>query len=158
MTKFVYRYRDINRVGDGASQLYVERRIVVKETPCFVYHIPLPYGWVEGEELNERTVAFSLKTKGFFRARRTRKGAHRSSWRLDKKVAMADWVSRKAYQLSRLRLTIERVESLLDTCVREGVIVPQAGNLSPLDRVVLWPDVVDGPVTPEASEYNWQEY
>lgn len=158
MNRYVYRYHDTNRMGDGASTLQVQRRIIVKETPCYLYHMPLPYNYVEGEPLDDRTIAFGLETKGYFRARKTRKDAHRTAWRLDQKQALADWVSRKNYQLSRLRLTLERVENLIDVAVRDGVILPQTGDLSPLDRVVTAPDFMDGDVTDEASLYNWQEY
>lgn len=158
MHRYVYRYRDTNRVGDGSAELYVQRRLVIKETDHHVYHIPLPWDWDKNQVVDLDLVSFCLKTKGFNRARKSKKDAHRSAWRLDQKVALADWLSRKSYQLSRLRLTLERVENLLDTCIREGVTVPQTGMLSPRDRVISAPDIVFGAITPEAENYNWQEY
>ncbi|QHJ80207.1 MAG: hypothetical protein [Bacteriophage sp.] len=158
MAKYVYRYRDTNRVGDGASLLYVERRVVIKETDHFVYHAPLPYDWDKNPTMDDSMIAFCLKTKGWNRARRTKKDANRSAWRLDQKVALADWLARKAHHVSRMRLALERVESLIDTCIREGVIVPETGGLSPYKRVIEAPDTIDGPITPEAESYNWMEY
>ncbi|QYA57181.1 hypothetical protein [Escherichia phage KW1E_UTAR] len=155
---YVYRYRDWNRGGDGASALFAERRVVIKETEHFVYHISLPWDWDKNPVVDQGLIDHCLKTKGWNRARKTKKDAHVSAWRLDQKVAMADWVRRKGYQLSRLRLAIERVEDLQDTLIRHGVILPQTGHMTPEERVISAPNTVVGGVTPEAENYNWQEY
>nr|DAZ70763.1 MAG TPA: hypothetical protein [Caudoviricetes sp.] len=155
---YVYRYRDWNRGGDGAASLFVERRVVIKETEHFVYHISLPWDWDKNPVVDQELIDHCLKTKGWNRARKTKKDAHISAWRLDQKVAMADWVRRKHYQLARLQLAIERVKDLLDVCVRGGVILPHTGRLTPIERVIEAPDLIEGNVTPEAENYDWREY
>lgn len=156
--RYVYRYRDWNRPGDGASCLFVERRVVVKETDQYVYHIALPWNWKENPVVEPELLAFCMKTKGYHRAKKTKKDAHVSAWRLDQKVAMADWLRRKSYQLSRLQLAIERVKDLINAGIMEGVFLPQTGMMTPIERVISAPDVFDGNVTPEAEQYDWREY
>lgn len=161
MNRFVYRYRDVNRVGDGAPEFYVQRRIVVKETPCFVYHIPLPWDFDKNPIIDEKLISFCMKTKGHMRARRSRKDANISAWRLDQREAMADWVVRKGWQVSRLRLALERVEALLEEAIKEGVILPQKVHdkyMTPQERVITAPDIFFAPPTPETENYCWKEY
>lgn len=155
---YVYRYRDLNRAGDGASSLLVERRVVIKETEHFVYHISLPWDWDKNPVVDQGLIDHCLKTKGWNRARKTKKDAHVSAWRLDQKVAMADWIRRKGYQLARLQLAMERVKDLLDVLVRHGVILPDTGRLTPIERVIDAPDLIEGNVTHEAENYDWREY
>ncbi|RTA29725.1 hypothetical protein [Klebsiella pneumoniae] len=43
--QYVYRYNDVNRVGDGHAQVQLLRRVVIKETEHYVWSVPEPFGW-----------------------------------------------------------------------------------------------------------------
>lgn len=155
---FVYRYRDINQVNTGAAELYLERRAVIKETEHYVYHVHLPFDFKDGDELEP--VEWYFKNQGYYRARKSKKDAHRSAWRLEKQKALADWFIRKEYQLSRMRLVMERIELIKEAAMMEGIIVPNVKD-SPrpvYDRLTCAPDSIVGACGPEADNYNWMEW
>lgn len=111
MGKCVYRYNDYNREGDGVAEIVLCRRLVIKETACYLWHIHPPMG-EDPETFNREADYTHCVKKPWYKGQvvKTRKGAHRSAWAETPEKALSQWRARKAFQLKRLRLQLERVE------------------------------------------------
>lgn len=160
--QYVYRYNDVNRVGDGHAQVELLRRVVIKETEHYVWSVPEPMMWRGVREpLNDINWYWEKWQKGTtYYPKKTKKNADRSAWHVTKEQAMAAWYVRKGYQLARLRLMLERVELCMKGVKEQGIIEPVSmSNISPLtERIKQTPDFIECGAGPVLSEYCWQEY
>lgn len=160
--QYVYRYNDVNRVGDGHAQIELLRRVVIKETEHYVWSVPEPMMWRGVREpLNDINWYWEKWQKGTtYYPKKTKKNADRSAWHVTKEQALAAWYVRKGYQLARLRLMLERVELCMKGVKEQGIIEPVSmSNISPLTkRIKQTPDFIECGAGPVLSEYCWQEY
>lgn len=159
--QYVYRYNDINRVGDGHAQIELLRRVIIKETEHYVWSVPEPLPWngVPGV-LGNLAYYWSHPKQSNYYPKKTKKNAARSAWHITKEQAMEAWYVRKQHQLTRLRLALERVELCMKGVKEQGVLSPGQhlmGEYFPL-RVRKTPDTVECGDGPVQSEYCWQEY
>lgn len=159
--QYVYRYNDVNRVGDGHAQVKLLRRVVIKETEHYVWSVPEPLPWngVPGV-LGNLAYYWSHPKHSYYYPKKTKKNADRSAWHITKEQAMKAWFIRKQHQLARLRLALERVELCVEGVKAQGVLSPGQhlmGEYFPL-RVRKTPDTVECGAGPVQSEYCWQEY
>lgn len=160
--QYVYRYNDINRVGDGHAQVELLRRVIIKETEHYVWSVPEPMMWRGVREpLNDIDWYWQKWQKGTtYYPKKTKKNADRSAWHVTKEQALAAWYVRKGYQLARLRLMLERVELCMKGVKSQGVLVPASYDTArgyvPL-KVKQTPDTVECGPGPVLSEYNWME-
>lgn len=156
--QYVYRYNDVNRVGDGHAQVELLRRVIIKETEHYVWSVPEPFGW--NGVLCNLAYYWSHPKRSYYYPKKTKKNADRSAWHITKEQAMKAWFIRKQHQLARLRLALERVELCVEGVKAQGVLVPgsydTARGYVPL-RVKETPDTVDCGTGPVLSEYNWME-
>ena len=158
--QYVYRYNDINRVGDGHAQVELLRRVIIKETEYYVWSVPEPLPWnsVPGVLCN-LAYYWSHPKRSYYYPKKTKKNADRSAWHITKEQAMKAWFIRKQHQLARLRLALERVELCVEGVKSQGVLIPGSfvmGEYFPL-RVHKTPDTVECGSGPVLSEYNWME-
>lgn len=164
MIKHVYRYDDRNLVGDGAAGLVLTRRAVVKETDCYVYHVPANEDvtpWLKPENLGKNG-HFGLYKRSYYYPLKTRKGAERSKYHCTKEEALTAYLIRKSHQVARLKLTLERIQLIDSALLRDGFYMPNVGEsfLPIRDRIVKAPrdGEVNGGIGPESENYNWMEY
>lgn len=159
--QYVYRYNDVNRVGDGHAQVELLRRVVIKETEHYVWSVPEPLPWngVPGV-LGNLAYYWSHPKQSNYYPKKIKKNADRSAWHVTKEQALAAWYVRKGYQLARLRLMLERVELCMKGIKEQGIIEPvNMSNTSPLtERIKQTPDFIECGAGPVLSEYCWQEY
>ena len=166
MIKHVYRYDDRNLVGDGAAGLVLTSRAVVKETDCYVYHVPANEdgtAWLTGEDFIRTDKGhFELSKLSYYYPRKTRKGAERSKYHCTKEEALTAYLIRKSHQVARLSLALERIKLIDEALIRDGYYVPNvAGEFRLIrDRIVKAPcnGEVNGGVGSESENYNWTEY
>lgn len=146
MAKCVYRYNDWNRTGDGHAEIVLTKRIVIKETACFMWHIYSPYGIdPETYEPNDQEKALATKSHWKGQVIKSRKDAERSAWNETPEKALDSWRRRKGYQLKRLEIALERVQ----LCIKAH------------DANSPWnvtPKVIDAGSGPVLEQYNWGEY
>lgn len=139
--QYVYRYNDINRVGDGHAEVVLLRRVIL-------------WNLLNGILNNTNSV---MTTR-----RKQKKNAARSAWHVTKEQAMEAWFIRKQHQLSRLKLALERVELCVEGVKAQGVLIPsgydEVGDPWQPLRVKQTPDTVECGAGPVLSEYNWTEY
>ena len=159
--QYVYRYNDINRVGDGHAEVVLLRRVIIKETECYVWSVPEPITW-NGVREPMAPVEWYFRQPKYSRnhPKKTKKNAARSAWHVTKEQAMEAWYIRKQHQLARLKLALERVELCMKGVKEQGVLSPGQhlmGEYFPL-RVRKTPDSVECGAGPVQSEYCWQEY
>lgn len=160
--QYVYRYNDINRVGDGHAEVVLLRRVIIKETEHYVWSVPEPITW-NGVREPMAPADWYFRQPKYSRnhPKKTKKNAARSAWHVTKEQAMEAWYIRKQHQLARLKLALERVELCMKGVKEQGVLSPgsydTARGYVPL-RVKQTPDTVDCGAGPVLSEYNWQEY
>ena len=161
--QYVYRYNDVNRIGDGHAQVELLRRVIIKETEHYVWSVPEPMMWRGVREpLNDINWYWEKWQKGTtYYPKKTKKNADRSAWHISKEQAMAAWYIRKQHQLARLRLALERVELCVEGVKAQGVLIPSGYDKvgdpwQPL-RVKQTPDTVECGAGPVLSEYNWTE-
>lgn len=157
--QYVYRYNDVNRVGDGHAQVELLRRVVIKETEHYVWSVPESFGW--NGVLGDLAYYLSYPKRSYYYPKKTKKNADRSAWHVSKEQAMAAWYIRKQHQLARLRLALERVELCVEGVKAQGVLIPSGYDKvgdpwQPL-RVKQTPDTVECGAGPVLSEYNWTE-
>lgn len=157
--QYVYRYNDVNRVGDGHAQVKLLRRVVIKETEHYVWSVPEPIMWRGVREpLND--IDWSHPKRSYYYPKKTKKNADRSAWHITKEQAMKAWFIRKQHQLARLRLALERVELCVEGVKAQGVLVPSgydtARGYVPL-KVKQTPLTVECGAGPVLSEYSWVE-
>ena len=164
MIKHVYRYDDRNLPGDGAAGLVLTRRAVIKETDCYVYHVPVGddgFPWLHSQELKGGD-HFSLNKRSYYYPHKTLKGAERSKYHCTKDEALTVYLIRKSHQVARLSLALERIKLIDEALIRDGYYVPNvADEFRPIrDRIVKAPcnGEVNGGVGPESENYNWTEY
>lgn len=160
--QYVYRYNDVNRVGDGHAQVELLRRVIIKETEHYVWSVPEPLPWngVPGV-LGNLAYYWSHPKHSSYYPKKTKKNADRSAWHVTKEQAMAAWFIRKQHQLSRLKLALERVELCVEGVKAQGILIPSGYDKvgdpwQPL-RVKQTPDTVECGAGPVLSEYNWTE-
>lgn len=164
MIKHVYRYDDRNLPGDGAAGLVLTRRAVIKETDCYVYHVPVGDGgfpWLHSQELKGGD-HFSLNKRSYYYPHKTRKSSYRSKYHCTKEEALTAYLIRKSHQVARLSLALERIKLIDEALISDGCYVPNvADEFRPIrDRIVKAPcnGEVNGEVGPESENYNWTEY
>ena len=164
MIKHVYRYDDRNLVGDGAAGLVLTRRAVVKETDCYVYHVPANEDgtpWLKPENLKNGD-HFALPGSNHYYPVKTRKGAERSKYHCTKEEALTAYIIRKSHQVARLSLALERIKLIDEALIRDGYYVPNvADEFRPIrERIVKAPcnGEVNGGIGPESENYVWTEY
>lgn len=159
--QYVYRYNDINRVGDGHAQVELLRRVIIKETEHYVWSVPeSAWNGVPGVLYN-LAYYWSHPKRSYYYPKKTKKNADRSAWHITKEQAMKAWFIRKQHQLARLRLALERVELCVEGVKAQGVLVPASYDTArgyvPL-KVKQTPDVVECGSGQVLSEYSWVEY
>lgn len=157
--QYVYRYNDVNRVGDGHAQVELLRRVVIKETEHYVWSVP-ESAW--NDALGNLAYYWSHPKRSYYYPKKTKKNADRSAWHITKEQAMKAWFIRKQHQLARLRLALERVELCVEGVKAQGVLSPSGydkvgDQWQPL-RVHKIPDTVECGSGPVLSEYSWVEY
>ena len=165
MIKHVYRYDDRNLTGDGAAGLVLTRRAVVKETDCYVYHVPAGEDgtpWLTGKDFRTDKGHFELSKCSYYYPRKTRKGACSSKYHCTKEEALTAYLIRKSHQVARLSLALERIRLIDEALIRDGFYVPNVGeSMLPIrERIVKAPlnGEVNGGIGPESENYNWTEY
>ena len=162
--QYVYRYNDVNRVGDGHAQVELLRRVIIKETEHYVWSVPEPTMWNGVREplkdIEWYWQKWQSKHRTGYYPKKTKKNADRSAWHITKEQAMAAWYIRKQHQLSRLKLALERVELCVEGVKAQGILKPGSYDTVrgyvPL-RVKQTPDTVECGAGPVLSEYNWME-
>lgn len=156
--QYVYRYNDVNRVGDGHAQVELLRRVVIKETEHYVWSVP-ESAW--NDALSDLAYYWSHPKRSYYYPKKTKKNADRSAWHITKEQAMKAWFIRKQHQLARLRLALERVELCVEGVKAQGVLVPagydKVGDPWQPLRVKQTPDKVECGAGPVLSEYSWVE-
>lgn len=156
--QYVYRYNDVNRVGDGHAQVQLLRRVVIKETEHYVWSVPESFGW--NDALSDLAYYWSHPKRSYYYPKKTKKNADRSAWHITKEQAMKAWFIRKQHQLARLRLALERVELCVEGVKAQGVLSPSgydtARGYVPL-KVKQTPLTVECGAGPVLSEYSWVE-
>ena len=140
MIKHVYRYDDRNLPGDGAAGLVLTRRAVIKETDCYVYHVPVGddgFPWLHSQELKGGD-HFSLNKRSYYYPHKTRKSDYRSKYHCTKEEALTAYLIRKSHQVARLSLALERIKLINEALIRDVYYVPNvAGEFRPIrDRLV----------------------
>lgn len=158
---YVYRYNDHNRPGDGHAEVVLQRRVIIKETACYVWHVPEPYPWngISGQ-MQESEWYFKQHKRSYNHPKKTHKDADRSAWHTTKERALKAWYTRKGYQLARLKLALERVELCRAAVVGQGMLSPGRvihGEVIPV-RIKDTPDSIVAGYHPELDNYCWQEY
>ena len=153
--QYVYRYNDVNRVGDGHAQVELLRRVVIKETEHYVWSVPESAQGV----LGNLAYYWSHPKRSYYYPKKTKKNADRSAWHITKEQAMKAWFIRKQHQLARLRLALERVELCVEGVKAQGVLSPGSfimGDYFPL-RVRKTPDKVECGSGKILAGYSWME-
>lgn len=161
--QYVYRYNDINRVGDGHAEVVLLRRVIIKETEHYVWSVPEPMMWRGARDPLEPVEWYFKQHKFSYNyPKKTKKNAARSAWHVTKEQAMEAWYIRKQHQLARLKLALERVELCMKGVKEQGVLIPsgydEVGDTWQPLRVKQTPDTVECGAGPVLSEYNWTEY
>lgn len=160
--KYVYRYNDINRVGDGHAQVELFRRVVIKETEHYVWSVPHPGTWNGVPQLlSDPAFYWSHPKRSYYYPKKTKKNADRSAWHITKEQAMAAWFIRKQHQLARLKLALERVELCVEGVKAQGILIPSGHDKvgdpwQPL-RIKQTPNAVDCGSGPVSARYSWME-
>lgn len=159
--QYVYRYNDINRVGDGHAEVVLLRRVIIKETEHYVWSVPEPM-MRRGvrDPLEPVEWYFKQHKLSYDYPKKTKKNAARSAWHVTKEQAMEAWFIRKQHQLSRLKLALERVELCVEGVKAQGVLIPSGYDESGVYPLTIkqTPDSVECGAGPVQSEYCWQEY
>ena len=100
--KRVYRYQDClhpTEEGTAGVQIYLTERIIVRETEFYFYSAPIN---------GAGTVTIWLGNTGYWRITKHKKNAERSSYHLTKHQAFDAYKRRKAHQVYKLKLQINR--------------------------------------------------
>lgn len=150
--KRCYRYVDFH---DSSGNVVIEiwEHVVLFETEFTFQHVyDMP-----GLTIEQMSKMFSKSRK---KLSRCYKNASRSAWHLTREEAYKAFLYRKQFQLSRMRLAVERVQLALEALEERGHAVRHhdLGTLYPADRPA--PGRVTATTTPGpvASEFNWGDW
>ncbi|MEJ4043442.1 hypothetical protein [Erwinia sp. SLM-02] len=154
--KYCYRYVD-RHDSEGRAVIELDQCVILRETEkTFWYCRDLPYMTLE------KMQAYHSRS-GNRNVKRCLKGASRSKYHLTREEALAAFTYRKAYQLSRIKLTVEKVSLCLAALSSAGHIqglqVVDGEVLAYSRTVTSVPNsTIVGAKGPEAAQYSWGEW
>ncbi|PRD13127.1 hypothetical protein [Pantoea coffeiphila] len=154
--KYCYRYVD-RHDSEGRAVIELDQCVILRETEkTFWYCWDLPYMTLEQLQVYR-------SRPGDRSVKRCLKGASRSNYHMTREEALAAFTYRKSFQLSRIKLTLEKVSLCLAALSRaghvEGLEVVDGEVLAYSRTVISVPDcTIIGEKGPEAENYSWGEY
>ncbi|WP_456309814.1 hypothetical protein [Serratia proteamaculans] len=158
MAEKTYCYRYVDRHdSEGRAVIQLDQCVILRETEkTFWYTWDYPLMTLEQlQKYRSRPGDRSVK--------RCLKGAYRSKYHMTREEALAAFTYRKAFQLSRIKLTAEKVSLCLAALSRaghvEGLEVVDGQVLSYHRNIISVPEsTIVGEKGPEAENYTWGEY
>lgn len=158
MAEKTYCYRYVDRHdSEGRAVIQIDQCVIIRETEkTFWYTFDFPHMTLEQlQKYRSRRGDRSVK--------RCLKGAFRSKYHMTREEALAAFTYRKAFQLSRIKLTVEKVSLCLTALSRAGHVagleVVDGEVLAYHRNIISVPETtVVGEKGPEAENYSWGEY